>query len=407
MGARSFCFAFIPLRFVALGMSAFLLIVGILSAAGAFVLFPEFPNSEVGQKAVVVIAGVFYAFVALSSIVGLAAIVTRTPPVLQLYSTSLAWCTVPELLIDILYLWAYFSTSPSTVLNDCEAKNGETRDCTLQEKGWAGPAVVVLSVIGMLIVQPLTTYALHAYASKLSQEYAWTSVAPVENTESGSNSPSPSTYTKSNSNSKSNSDTNSPYTSETKHLLDDSSSASAGQRESTFSFHLNHLQQHLPSPPHLHLHRHQKTDSNGSNGSEGSVQGQGQGRVSGDVNRDRESAGSSFAFVGYENVSPGLHHDVDIDLEQHQDQSPHGRISSEETLLSNPHSRTHGLTATKEGAMKEGEVEDAGDSEEDSDMGGDRPFESLSFPRNNNNKERDLNRMSSYESYADPYYRSS
>lgn len=42
MGARSFCFAFIPLRFVALGMSAFLLIVGILSAAGAFVLFPEF-----------------------------------------------------------------------------------------------------------------------------------------------------------------------------------------------------------------------------------------------------------------------------------------------------------------------------------------------------------------------------
>lgn len=103
MGARSFCFAFIPLRFVALGTSAFLLIVGILSAAGAFVLFPEFrayslshstsaaslgpitddilcvvcvafyvsiANGEVGQKAVVVIAGVFYAFVALSSIVG-------------------------------------------------------------------------------------------------------------------------------------------------------------------------------------------------------------------------------------------------------------------------------------------------------------------------------------------------
>lgn len=129
------------------------------------------------------------------------------------------------------------------------------------------------------------------------------------------------------------------------------------------------------------------------------MQGQGQGRVrvSGDVTRDRESAGSSFAFVGYENVSPGLHHDVDIDLEQHQDQSPHGRISSEETLLSNPHPTT-----------KEGEVEDAGDSSEDSDMGGDRaPFESLSFPRNNNKKERDLNRMSSYESYKDPYYRSS
>lgn len=255
-------------------------------------------------------------------------------------------------------------------------------------------------VLTVVMSDLVTAYALHAYASKLSQEYAWTSVAPVENTESGSHSPSPSAYTKSNSDTNS----NSPYTSETKHLLDDSSSASAGQRESTFSFHLNHLQQH----PHLHLHRHQKTDSNGSNGSEGSVQGHGQGRVSGDVNRNRESAGSSFAFVGYENVPAGLRHDVDIDLEQHRDQSPHGRISSEETLLSNPHSRTHGLTATKEGATKEGEVEDAGDSSEDSDMGGDRaPFESLSFPRNNNKKERDLNRMSSYESYADPYYRSS
>lgn len=260
----------------------------------------------------------------------------------------------------------------------------------------------------------VTAYALHAYAQKLSQEYAWTSVAPVENTESGPRSPSssssPYTHSKSKTNSNSDFNTNSPYTSETKHLLDDSSSASAsasgGQRESTFSFHLtlNQLQQHLPalSPPHLHLHRHQKTDSDGSNASgsdglEGSGQGQwqGYGRVSGDVSRNRES----FAFVGYENVPPSSHHDVDIDIEHHQ--GPHGRISSEETLLNphphpHPHAHAHGSTTTKE---------DAGDSSEDSDMGADRaPFESLSFPRN---KERDLNRMSSYESYEDPYYRSS
>lgn len=55
--------------------------------------------------------------------------------------------------MDSLYLWAYFSTSPSIVLKDCEAK-GETQSCTLEGRGWEGPAVVVLSVVGMLILQP-------------------------------------------------------------------------------------------------------------------------------------------------------------------------------------------------------------------------------------------------------------
>lgn len=217
-------------------------------------------------------------------------------------------------------------------------------------------------------VQSVTAYALHAYASKLAQEYAWTSVAPLEN--SGSGSPYTST-------------SGSPYNSESKHLLDDTSAA-ADKRESTFSFH--HLQQHLPNS-HLptHLHRHQKTDSNGSNGSDGSVH-----------NPNRDSA-SSFAFVGYENTPPGLHHDVnvnfDIDLEAH----PHGRMSSEETLLNNPHPHND-HRSTKEAES------DVGDSGEDGDGDGERmPFESLSIPR----KERDLNRMSSYESYEDPYYRSS
>lgn len=178
-------------------------------------------------------------------------------------------------------------------------------------------------------------------------------------------------------------------------------SSEVGQRESTVSFYqlqqwlplTSHLPARLPSALHGHLHR--KTESNGSNGSDGSAHGHG--RVH---NPNRDSA-TSFAFVGYENTPPGLHHDinfdVDLDLEhQAQHQNPHGRMSSEETLLDNPHD------LNKSRSTKESDLGESG-SGEDEEGEGDVDLDRLAVPR----KEGKLGRMASYESYEDPYYRSS
>lgn len=176
------------------------------------------------------------------------------------------------------------------------------------------------------MVCSVATYALFAYSSKLAQEYAWTSMAPVDKSDS-------------------------LYHPDKALLLADSSPsihsspAADSKRESTFSYH------------NLHLNHH-KSDSNSSN----------------DVNPQN----FAWSFAGYENVPSGFGHNLN------QDQP---LMLSEDTSFHVDHQPADETAA--EPAPPE--------------------TYSLSFPRDKLQSTSDstLNRMSSYASYDDPYYRDS
>jgi len=176
MPARHF-FCCLPLRLGALLISfCQLALCGLIAAGGWYTVSTmrgRLPNT---LRLAVLGSAVYYTVLALASFIGLIGTFARNARLLSTYAFWLGWSVAVQILIDALYLWAFFSQSRDELIQRCIDGSTEQEIQNICENNFnAGRSTVLVGVVVGLLIQFWAAYIVSSYAQKLRNEKTWRS----------------------------------------------------------------------------------------------------------------------------------------------------------------------------------------------------------------------------------------
>ncbi|TFY82875.1 hypothetical protein EWM64_g1131 [Hericium alpestre] len=177
MAAHHFCCC-LPIRLGAFLISLVQFLLAGLVAAGIWYDLHESHDLPTKAKVTFICRGVFYTIFCLSSLFGFIGAIRRSASLLKQYSEYLAWTLIIQVILDGLYLWAYFTTPRDDLIKRCI--NGSTDQDVIDScnktlslaKGW-----IIASLILSLLVQAYAAYIVHGYSKKLEVEVEFRTTA--------------------------------------------------------------------------------------------------------------------------------------------------------------------------------------------------------------------------------------
>ncbi|KAH8996301.1 hypothetical protein EDB92DRAFT_1793867 [Lactarius akahatsu] len=176
MPARHF-FCCLPLRLGALLISfCQLALCGLIAAGGWYTvstLRGRLPNT---LKAMIFTSAVYYSILALASLIGLLGTIARKASLLSTYAFWLGWSIGVQIVIDALFLWAFFSKSRDELIERCIDGSTEKQVQDICNSNFnAGKWTVLVGLIVGLLIQSWAAYIVSSYAQKLRNEKTWRS----------------------------------------------------------------------------------------------------------------------------------------------------------------------------------------------------------------------------------------
>jgi len=167
----------LPLRLGALLISvAQLLLCGLIAAGSVYTLKGMRGRLPPHLKAVVIANAIYYGILTIAALVGFIGTLGRKARLLSTYSFYLGWSIGVQLVIDGIYLWAFFSQSRQSLINRCidGSTDADVRNICEQSFNNGKWALVGGLVVG-LIIQLWATYIVTSYAKKLKDQKLWRS----------------------------------------------------------------------------------------------------------------------------------------------------------------------------------------------------------------------------------------
>ncbi|KAH9073082.1 hypothetical protein EDB83DRAFT_159818 [Lactarius deliciosus] len=187
MPARHF-FCCLPLRLGALLISfCQLALCGLIAAGGWYTVSTLRGRLPSTLKAMIFTSAVYYSILALASLVGLLGTIARKASLLSTYAFWLGWSIGVQIVIDALYLWAFFSKSRDELIERCIDGSTEKQVQDICNNNFnAGKWTVLVGMIVGLLIQAWAAYIVSSYAQKLRNEKTWRSgpevvVVPLNN----------------------------------------------------------------------------------------------------------------------------------------------------------------------------------------------------------------------------------
>jgi len=176
MPARHFCCC-LPLRLGALLISfCQLALCGLIAAGGWYTVSTmrgRIPNT---LRSAVLGSAVYYTVLALASLIGLLGTLARNARLLSTYSFWLGWSVGVQIVIDALYLWAFFSQSRDELIQRCiDGSTNQDIQNICNNNVNAGKWTVLVGVVVGLLIQFWAAYIVSSYAQKLRNEKTWRS----------------------------------------------------------------------------------------------------------------------------------------------------------------------------------------------------------------------------------------
>jgi hypothetical protein len=113
---------------------------------------------------------------ALASFIGLLGTLARNARLLSTYSFWLGWSVGVQIVIDALYLWAFFSQSRDELIQRCiDGSTNQEIQNICNNNFNAGKWTVLVGMVIGLIIQFWAAYIVSSYAQKLQNEKTWRS----------------------------------------------------------------------------------------------------------------------------------------------------------------------------------------------------------------------------------------
>jgi len=153
-----------------------MLLCGLIAAGSFYALRGMRGRLPSTLKSIIIANAIYYAVLAIAAFIGLLGTLWRKAKLLSTYAFYLGWSLGLQLVIDGVYLYAFFSQSRQELIDHCI--DGST-DSDIQQicenqfntNKWS---LVVGMVIGLLI-QFWAAYIVTSYAKRLQEQTAWRS----------------------------------------------------------------------------------------------------------------------------------------------------------------------------------------------------------------------------------------
>ncbi|KAI0058433.1 hypothetical protein BV25DRAFT_1236320 [Artomyces pyxidatus] len=174
MAAHHFCCC-LPLRLGAFLISLIQFIFSALISAAAWIEITQWPHGIGSRiKGTFATVGIFYGILAIAALLGFIGTIRRSASLLGNYAFVLGWMIGVNLVIDIIYIWGYFTTPHAQLIQRCV---GGATDQTIvdacNEDYDRNRWIVVASALVGLAVQTWAAYIVSSYAEKLLAEQKW------------------------------------------------------------------------------------------------------------------------------------------------------------------------------------------------------------------------------------------
>jgi len=167
----------LPLRLGALLISVVQLAVcGLIAAGSIYTLKGMRGSLPPHLKAVVIANAVYYGILTIAAFVGFIGALGRKARLLSTYAFYLGWSIGVQLVIDGIYLWAFFSQSRQSLIDRCIDGSTDTDIQNICEQSFNnGKWALVGGLVGGLIIQLWAAYIVTSYAKKLKEQKTWRS----------------------------------------------------------------------------------------------------------------------------------------------------------------------------------------------------------------------------------------
>jgi len=187
MAARHFLCC-LPLRLGALLISvAQLLLCGLIAAGSFYTLRGVRGRLPQNLKGIVLANGIYYSILTVAALVGFIGTLGRKARLLSTYAFYLSWSVGVQLVIDGIYLWAFFSQSRQSLIDRCIDGSTDQDVRTFCNNSFnTGKWNLVAGIAIGLIIQLWAAYIVTSYAKKLKETKLWRSgpgiaIVPVAN----------------------------------------------------------------------------------------------------------------------------------------------------------------------------------------------------------------------------------
>ncbi|KAI9462618.1 hypothetical protein F5148DRAFT_217030 [Russula earlei] len=167
----------LPLRLGTLLISvAQLLLAGLVAAGSWYTLTGMRGHLPAPLKIIIITNGAYYTILALSALVGFLGTIARNASLLSTYAFYLGWSIGMQIIIDAVYLWAFFSQSRESLVNRCiDGSTDQDIQNICNESFNSGKWSLIVGMVIGLIIQIWASYIVSSYAKKLQDEKAWRS----------------------------------------------------------------------------------------------------------------------------------------------------------------------------------------------------------------------------------------
>jgi hypothetical protein len=175
----------LPLRLGALLISVIQLALFGLIAAGSFYTIMKSMRGRLPPylKWVVIANASYYTVLTIAAFIGVIGTLARKARMLTTYAFYMRWSIGVQLVIDGLYLWAFFSQSRQTLIDRCVDGSTDQEVTNICEHSFdTGKWTLVIGMVVGLIIQIWAAYIVTSYARKLQEQQLWRSgpgIAPV------------------------------------------------------------------------------------------------------------------------------------------------------------------------------------------------------------------------------------
>jgi len=165
----------LPLRLGALLISASqLVVVGLLAAGSWYTLNSMRGRLPSGLRGLIVSYALYYTLLSLIAIIGLFGSLLRKASLIGTYSYYLAYFTGIQIVLDAIYLYAFFSQSRETLIHRClDGSTDQEVENICNDSFDTGKWTMFVSMVIGLIIQLWAAYIVASYAQKLKDEQAW------------------------------------------------------------------------------------------------------------------------------------------------------------------------------------------------------------------------------------------
>jgi hypothetical protein len=137
---------------------------------------PSFLRGTIASNAL------FYSFLSITALFGVFGTLARKAGLLGTYAYFLSYSIGVQIVIDVAYVWAFFSQSRASLVDRCIDGSTDQEVKNICDKSFdTGKWTFLVSVVIGLTIQLWAAYIVTSYAKKLQDEQAWRSgpgVAP-------------------------------------------------------------------------------------------------------------------------------------------------------------------------------------------------------------------------------------